>query len=410
MRVLVAPESFGGALSATQAARAIRSGWLGAAPGDDVRSVPLTDAGSGLVDVLHDVLGGELLSATVRGAQGDPAPAAVLVVTGQAGDRTAYVDAAHAVGPALVPAARRDAGRGASSGVGQLLALARATGARRVVVGVGDAATNDAGAGMLAALGAGVEVTGPLAMGGHALAGVTEEDLSGLAALRADWSGIELVAAYALDLPLLGMHGASAGATAHGASPEQAQALERSLGHFAHAAVAALGPGTVRPDLLLSARAASPAARLTALPGAGAGGGLGFGLALLGARLYPGAALVADEVGLTGRLADVDLAVTGGATVEPRSLHDAVVATVADRAMVSGVPTVVVAGEVLVGRRELAAAGITAAYPVEQGHEPGRARPGPAAGGPADAGSRPPADGAAALARRAARVARTWSR
>jgi len=332
-------------------------------------------------------------------------PGAVLVVDDAAGVRTAYVEAAHAVGPMLVAPADRDPGRGTSSGVGELLALARSTGARRVVVGVADAATTDAGAGMLAALGVGgrspgAPTAGPDALtgGGLAAGAVTDVDLAGLDDVRREWSGVELVVACGVDLPLLGMHGTAAGATAQGASVEESQALERALGHFAHAAVAALGPGAVRPDLLAgprSGRAAAPAARLTGLPGAGAGGGLGFGLALLGARLHPGAALVADEVGLAARLGDVDLAVTGAAAVDPRSLHDGVIETVAQRAMGHGVPTVVIAGEVLVGRRELASAGVSAAYPVTETAEARRAA--------AD-------DPAGVLASRAGRVARTWSR
>ncbi|WNB84470.1 glycerate kinase [Cellulomonas sp. ATA003] len=405
MRVLVAPDSFGDALPATAAARAIRDGWLTTAPHDDVRTLPLTDGGAGFVRTLHDSLGGELLSATVRSPSGQPVPAALLVVDDPAGGRTAYVEAAHATGRGLVPAGHPGPGRATSLGVGDLLRSARGTGATRVVVGVGDAASNDAGAGMLAALGVGRDVVGSpgddggvLAGGGLGLATVSDDDLTGLAAARADWAGIRLVAVCAADRPLLGLHGASAGATDHGASPEESQALERALGHFAHAAVAALGPDAVRPDLLASARPATPVARLAGLPGAGAGGGLGFALALLGARVVPGAAWAADEVRLDDRLAASDLVVTGEGVVRVRSVHDAVTATVAARALACAVPTVVIAGQVLVGRRELASAGISAAYPVS---DPGA--------GPVVAGDGP-GEAPAALASRAARVARTWSR
>ncbi|TGY79849.1 glycerate kinase, partial [Cellulomonas shaoxiangyii] len=134
--------------------------------------------------------------------------------------------------------------------------------------------------------------------------------------------------------------------------------------------------------------------RWTSLPGAGAAGGAGFALALLGARLLPGAALVADAVGLAARIAAHDLVVTGEGRTDWQSLHGKVVAEVAARALPLAVPTVVVAGEVLVGRRELSAAGVAAAYAVAE-------RP--------DQVAAALADPAGSLAARATRVARTWS-
>jgi glycerate kinase len=403
VRVLVAPDVVAGALPSPQAATVVRDGWTRAAPSDDVRVCPLSDGGPGFVAALHATTGGELLSATVRSPHGTRVPAAVLLVTGPDGRRTAYVEAAHATGPALAgadpggpgaPAAPGDpAGpeTASSAGVGDLLTVARDAGAHRVVVGVGPAATHDAGAGMLAALGVGV-TDGVLRAGAARLGEVTPADLAGLRELRAAWADVDLVAACAADLPLLGLHGASASAATRGDVPaDRAQTMERSLAHLAHVAAAALGQDVTHRDLL--APRATPAGRLTSLPGAGAGGGLGFGLALLGARLLPGAAVVADVVALAERLTDVDLVVTATGDLDPRTLHGSVVATVAGAALAAAVPTVVLAGQVLVGRRELAGAGITAAYPVRDPDD--------------DAAWR--TDPAAALARRSERVARTWS-
>jgi glycerate 2-kinase len=406
VRVLVAPDSLGGALSAPQAARAIAWGWRRAAPADDVRPCPLSDGGPGFLEALRATLGGELLSATVRSALGEPVPATVLLATDARGTRTAFVESTQATGLPLIPADRRDPTRTSSVGVGELLALALDAGARRVVVGVGEGATHDGGAGMLAALGAGTRSAappgasdaagGPLTGGGGALAAVTRDDLAGLTRVRARWASVELLAACAVDLPLLGLHGASAAAAGtRGATAEQAQDLERAFGHLAHTAVAALGPGAVGRDLLTGSRPTTPVARLTGTPGAGAGGGLGFALALLGARVLPGAAVVAEVLDLSARLADVDVAVTGTHRLDGRSLHDGVCAVVAERALAAGVPTVAVAGRVEAGRRELAAAGIAAAYAVEDGLGP--------------VASPPDGDPAAHLADRASRVARTWS-
>lgn len=395
MRIVIAPDCFGGTLTAPQAAAALRDGWLRAAPQDVLDLCPLADGGPGFLETLHAGLGGELLAATVRSPLDDAVPAAVLVVDGADGVRTAYVEAAQANGLALVAPERRDPTRTTTFGVGELIRVALGTGARRIVVGLGGSATNDAGAGMLAALGVGAP-DGVLTRGGGTLGSVTSADLAGLAALRRSLADVEVLVATDVDVPLLGLHGASAGfAPQKGATPEQAQDLERALGHFAHAAVAELGPDAVRPDLLASARTASPAARLTGLPGAGAAGGLGFGLALLGARIVSGSGLVTDSVGLAARIAAADLVVTGEGRLDWQSLHGKVVAAVAHLALAAGVPTVVVAGQVEVGRREWAAAGIAGAYAVADTPDQLVASL---------------ADPAGTLAVRAQRVAQTWSR
>ena len=390
VHVLIAPDSFGSSLTAAQAADTVAAAWRDAAPDDDVRTCPLADGGPGFVDTLHATLGGELVPVTVGGPLGDRAPAVMLVVDDSAG-RTAYLESAHAVGLPLVPVDRRDPTRTTSHGVGDLLLAARETGATRVVVGLGGSATNDAGAGMLAALG----LPARFDQGGGALAGTTAADLAGLAAVRDAWSGTQLVVATDVDVPLLGLHGASAGfAPQKGATPAQAQDLERALGDFAHAAVAALAD-RLRPDLLSGSRPSSATSRLVSAPGAGAAGGLGFGLSLLGARLVPGAAYVADRTGLDARVAAADVVVTGEGRFDWQSLHGKVASEVAARALAHGVPTVVLAGEVLVGRRELSAAGIAAAYAVAE-H-------------PADVEAAL-ADPVGSLRERARRVARTWSR
>ncbi len=388
MRVLIAPDGFGSSLTPSQAAAALSEGWRSGAPHDEVLARPLSDGGPGFVETLRASLGGDLVATTVSGPLGDPAPAVMLLA-----DDTAYVESAHAVGLALVPAGRRDPMRTSTRGLGELLLHARATGARRIVVGLGGSGTNDAGAGVLAALGL-PDPAGLLAGGGGGLVRLDDHALDGLARIRSEWADVEVLAAADVDVPLLGLQGASAGfAPQKGANPEQAQALERALAHFSRLAVAALGD-VLRPDLLAGSRATSAATRLTHAPGAGAAGGLGFGLSLLGARVQPGAALVADIVALDAALAASDLVVTGEGRFDWQSLHGKVAALVAERALAHACPTIVVAGEVQVGRRELSAAGITAAYAVAD-------RP--------DEVAAALADPAGTLAQRAARVARTWS-
>ena len=381
MRIVLAPAAFerGGttALSARELAAAMAAGWRDAAPADHLVERPLSDGGPGFVEVVAAAVGGQLWPQTVCGPLGEPVPAAVLL----AGD-TAYVEAAEAAGRHLLPAADRDPTRTTSYGVGELVEAAVGSGVRRVVVGVGGTATNDGGAGLLAALGAGPAEL--LAQGGLALADLPEGALAGLAALRERLGGVELVLAAATDVALLGFHGTSAAyAEGKGATPEQAQRLEAALGRFADLATRSLG--SARPLL-----GRGPAG----LPGAGAGGGIGFGLLLLGATYQGGVRAVVEATGLAAEVAVADLVLTGEATFDWESLRGGVVAEVARLGLETGVPVVVVAGEVLVGRRESMTLGLAGSYPVVERPEQLPALL---------------ADPVAALRGRTARVARTWS-
>ena len=388
MHVLLAPDCFTGTLTATQAAEAMRAGWAEQAPHDRLVTCPLSDGGPGFVDTLAGTLGGTLEAVTVTGPLGTPVPAQLLRV----GD-TAYVETAQACGLHLVPADRRDPGATTTAGVGELVAAAVDGGATRVVLGLGGSGTNDGGAGMLAALGAGDPAA--LARGGERLADLAPDALAALPAVRDRLRGTRLVVATDVDVPLLGLQGASAGFAAQkGATPEQAQRLEAALGHFADLAVRALGDDA-RPDLLSGAGATAGARRrLTAAPGAGAAGGLGFGLMLLGGHRVPGSAAVLDAVRFDDLLGGTDLVVTGEGTFDWQSLRGKVVSAVAERALAVGVPTIVVAGRVEAGRRETTAAGIESSYAVAETDEE-------LAASLADPGG--------TLAARVRRVARTWS-
>jgi glycerate kinase len=391
VRVLIAPDCFTGTLSAPEAAAAVAEGWRRQAPADELELLPLSDGGPGFVDVLHAALGGELLPVTVPGPLGAPTPAVILLTPGDGGDGaagapTAYVESAQACGSHLVPAGRRDPGRTTTAGVGRLLAEARAAGAGTIVVGLGGSATNDAGAGaLLAAAGAaGVDLPDRLrdllGHGGDALHGATADDLAPLGQVRAAWAGTRIVVATDVDAPLLGPHGASLGfGPQKGAAPDQAKDLESALMGFAGSAIAATGV----PQ------------RLVATPGAGAAGGLGFGLMLLGGLRSAGIDAVADAVRLRERIAAADLVVTGEGRLDWQSLQGKVVSGVAALGLAAGVPVIAVAGQVEVGRRELLTIGIESAYPLARTPEQVRTAL---------------ADPAGTLADRAARVARTWTR
>ncbi len=341
MRVLVAPDSFGGTLSAVQAAEAIAAGWRRTAPEADLVQRPLSDGGPGLVDVLASTLGGRELRVTVPDPLGRDVCATVLLI----GD-TAYVECAQACGLHLLTADELDPKAATSFGVGLMIAAAVEAGAATVVVGLGGSATNDGGAGMLTALGVTPrDAAGRvLPYGGAALAAV--ERCDGVPLLR----GARLVAATDVDNPLIGLHGASAVfGPQKGATRDDVLLLDAALQRWAE---------VVERDL----PGAPPG--LAELPGGGAAGGLGAALLALGARRESGVDLVRRLVGLDAAVAASRLVVTGEGSFDFQSLRGKLVTGVAAVAAEHGLPCVVLAGQVSVGRREMAAAGIEAAYAV----------------------------------------------
>ncbi|HEU5143768.1 MAG TPA: glycerate kinase, partial [Dermatophilaceae bacterium] len=274
VHVLIAPDCFTGTLTAPQAAAAMAEGWRRSAPHDELRLVPLSDGGPGFLDVLSSSLDGEMTAAVVSDPLGREAPAAILVVDA-GGSRTAYIESAQAAGLHLLGAGERDPTSTTTYGVGQLVAAALDLGASRIIVGLGGSGTNDAGAGLLAALGVGTRER--LGSGGLALAEVDAGDLEGLDEARARFRTVDLVVASDVDSPLLGLKGASAVfAEQKGASPDDAQRLEGALGHFVSVVNRVRPPAT---DLLTGT-----AIRPEREDGAGAAGGMGYGLFLLGGR------------------------------------------------------------------------------------------------------------------------------
>lgn len=331
MRVVVAPDKFAGTLTAVEAAHAMADGWRRSAPHDDVATVPMSDGGTGFVDVVRAALGGELRAVAVTGPLGDPVSAAVLLV-----GEDAYVECAQACGIDLLAPADRDIWRASTYGVGELLIAALDAGARRVYVGLGGSVTNDGGAGLLAALGA--HPTDVLRRGAAGLSALDEIDLG---PARDRLGGVDLIIASDVDNPLLGLRGATnVYGPQKGARPEDLPALDAALGRLTD----------------VSGR------ELADTKGAGAAGGLGYALLLLGGRRVPGISTVAGITGLPERLAGAGLVLTGEGAFDWQSMRGKVVSGVAAAAGAVGAACVVLAGRVDVGRREMNANGIDAAY------------------------------------------------
>jgi glycerate kinase len=334
VRVLVAPDKFRGTLTAAEAASAIATGWRRARPADEIDLCPVADGGEGTMSALLAALGGEAVAARVRGPLGDPVDASFGVVD-LTGVRSAIVESASASGLGLVLGSRRDPVRAGTEGTGELIGWALDRGIARLLVCVGGTASSDGGAGMARALGARfLRADGsPIRTGGGGLVDLATIDLSTLDP-RIRRCAID--AWVDVDNPLTGPTGASVTfGPQKGASPEDVVLLDRALAHLA---------AVVHRDLGIDLRE---------LPGAGAGGGLGFGaVAFLGARLRPGADLVAEVVGLRARLARADVVVTGEGRFDRQSLGGKAPGSVLRLAHELGVPGVVLCGEAEPGMRD----------------------------------------------------------
>jgi glycerate kinase len=280
-----------------------------------VTLLPLSDGGPGFVNVLHAALGGRLVDAEATDPLGRPIHAQVLAVGTDHGS-TAYVESAQACGLHLLTPDERDPSRTTTAGVAGLLRAALESGATRIVVGLGGSGTNDGGAGMIEALG---------------------DDAQRLRA-------VDLVVATDVDNPLLGTLGATATfAPQKGADADALPVLEERLARFADAT--------------------SP--EFADLPGAGAAGGLGFALFLLGGHRVSGADLVLGVLQFDARVSASDLVITGEGSLDGQSLRGKLPVRVAGRCLEAGVPCVALAGRVMLGRRQVGAAGFAGAYSVE---------------------------------------------
>jgi glycerate 2-kinase len=318
-----APNAFKGTLSAKAAAKALVLGARDA--GARAVEIPVADGGDGTLDVLLAARSGSRVS---RHHLTGPVGVRVTARLGMLDAATAVVELADASGLRLVAPSEMDALHATSRGTGELIRFALDAGSARIIVGVGGSACTDGGAGLLQALGArmldahGSEI-GP---GGAGLEGLTRIDLSDLHPAIARCS-IEV--ACDIRSPLLGPEGAARMFAAQkGASPAEVERLERALEHLA----------LVARDL--------PSGDVAALLGAGAAGGCGFGLALIGAKLLPGAALICDVVGLGSALAGANVAITGEGRLDDQTRVGKAPAEVAARAKRLGIPCVAVCGTV----------------------------------------------------------------
>lgn len=343
MRLVIAPDSFKGSLSAVEAAEAMAEGARRVVPDAEILLLPLGDGGEGTAAALVAATGGRMEQRTVRGPLGEPVEAAFGVL----GDgETAVVEMATASGLVLVPKARRDPKVTTTYGTGELIAAAVACGVKRLIVAIGGSATNDGGAGAMAALGARfLDADGnPLPPGGAALVRLDRIDLS---SFRKPPPDVEIVIASDVTNPLCGPNGASAVyGPQKGATPEDVALLDAALDRFA---------AVVKRDLGRDIRDT---------PGAGAAGGLGAGLlAFLDAQMRRGIHLVLEAIRFEERLEGADLVLSGEGKLDEQTASGKTLSGVGEACRRAGVPLLAFAGAVEAEQTALDALGIAAAVP-----------------------------------------------
>jgi glycerate kinase len=346
MKVVIAPNTFKGSLSAPEAAAAIARGVREAFPDAEVVEVPVADGGDGTVEALVSAHRGEYRTVEVEGPLGNPVQATYGLV--EAG-RTGVVELASASGLTLIPAERRDPRKTSTYGFGQLLEAVRAAGVERIIAGIGGSATNDGGAGMAQALGyrlldsAGAD----LPRGGAALARLARIDSSGF---DPAWRSVKVMVACDVTNPLTGPLGASAVyGPQKGADEAAIRELDAALANFAAVIERELGK------------------KVADVPGAGAAGGAGAGLiAVLDATLVPGAALVVGASGFDAKLKDADLVITGEGQADAQTGYGKAPGEVAKRAKAARIPVLLIAGSKGPGWEALRGLGVTAVVTLDE--------------------------------------------
>ena len=348
-KILLVPDSFKGTLSSRQVCQVMAGQLRRFFPQAQVKSIPVADGGEGSVEAFLAAAGGERRTRTVTGPFGEPVEA----FYGILGDgRTAVIEMAACAGLPLAEG-RLNPERATTYGVGELLLAAKEAGCTKAILGLGGSCTNDGGAGAAVALGAKFTRADGAAFipTGGTLGEIAALDVSPVAqALQ----GMELTAMCDIDNPLYGDAGAAAVfAPQKGADAAMVARLDAGLRHLGQVSARCLGRD------------------FSHLPGAGAAGGLGFGMAAFcGAQLRMGIDAVLDAVGFDSLLPGTDVVFTGEGKIDSQSARGKVVSGVAARCRKAGVPVVAVVGQIGQGFEEMYQQGLTAVFSINRAAQP----------------------------------------
>ena len=328
MKVVAAPQTFKGSISALNAAEAISIGVKNIYPSAEVFLCPVADGGDGTLETLVAVSNGNIVECVVEGPTGTPVEAQ----WGAMGDeQTAVIEMARTSGLALLDLNERDPLNASTYGLGEAILSALDQNYRKFIIGIGGSATNDGGAGMAQAVGISLkdEFGKEIPRGGAALSKLHSIDTVGIDP-RIKQS--EFMVACDVNNPLTGPEGASAVyGPQKGATPEMITQLDEALKNFAETILRDLGE------------------EVEHISGAGAAGGLGAGMmAFMGGTLKPGVDIVLDTVGLADKLKGTDIVITGEGGIDFQTVYDKAPIGVAKLAKNLGIPTIALAG--LVGK------------------------------------------------------------
>ncbi|MEN9693359.1 MAG: hypothetical protein RLZZ330_1003 [Actinomycetota bacterium] len=375
MRILVCPDKFAGTLTASDAALAICEGWSRFTSNSELQVIPISDGGEGFLDSVRVALQLKSRYVDVTSDSGNSFSTEYAFK-----DTTCYIEVAKVVGINNTVFSNPDPTIRSSFAVGELIRDAIKNGFKRTIIGLGGTNVSDGGAGLLAALGAVAfdsqdRECDYLKNGNRDLTKISRIDISQASSLLA---GISIEILTDVENPLLGARGAAkVFAPQKGADELEVEFIEESLTHLA----SVLGK---RQDGKTAAVAL----------GAGAAGGIGFALIHLGATRSSGVMRVMEILRIPNIISKSDLVITGEGKFDWQSLDGKAVTGLAKTAMSFGVPTIVLAGQVEIGRREWQSIGVASAFSLEEfcGLESALSQP------------------KESLALLAERVARTWNR
>ncbi|MBA7710197.1 Glycerate 2-kinase [subsurface metagenome] len=347
VKVVIAPQGFKGNLTALQVSQAIDEGIRRVVPSVVTSLVPMADGGEGTTQALVDAIGGDMIAVEVTGPMGG----CITAHWGLLSDGvTAVIEMAAASGLGLVPPEKRNPLLATTYGTGELIRHALEKGCRKIIIGIGGSATNDGGAGMAQALGAGLlDAKGtPIKFGGAALADLEHIDIPTIPPRLADG---DILLACDVDNPLCGPEGASyVYGPQKGATEEMVVQLDTALAHYAD---------VIERDLGIDIRD---------VPGAGAAGGLGAGLMVfLKARLLPGVDVIIQATGLARHLKEATLVFTGEGRIDSQTASGKTPVGVAKKAKEFGLPVIAIAGEIGDGYQAVYEQGIDTVFSIAPG-------------------------------------------
>ncbi|GAB3526612.1 glycerate kinase [Pontibacter brevis] len=332
MKVVVAPDSYKGSLPAKEVGLIIKEAFELEIPEAEVVTVPMADGGEGTLDALIFATKGKKIVTTATGPLGKQVATSYGIL---GNGKTAVIEMAQVAGLPMVPGDKRNPELTTTFGVGELMVAALEKGIRSFIIGLGGSATNDGGLGMLQALGAafldqeGKEVK-PV---GASLQEITSVDFTNL---HPKLKGSRIRVASDVENPLCGERGASSTfGPQKGATEEQVKALDEGMRKYA---------GLVETQLHL---------KLQDTPGAGAAGGLGFGLLALGAEIISGSQVIAEASGLENQIKEADWVITGEGQSDFQTLYGKAPFFVANLAKKHGVGTILLSGGLGKGHEQL---------------------------------------------------------